>query len=336
MKIYKIYFILIILFSLIFHLEAKEFDKKSDKKNENEQILIIEDLNLKYKIPEGYKEFNLKKLNPDITFSFTKTNPMIVIMMIAENLGDSSEMDTKSLLEFVKNNVENNLGDLEIFSEKKLKINNMNGYVISYKAKMIGVDLYYNTWVYYNNGYSYQFTIYGPLFNKVDIDKEAEKVFSGFVQIEKNKKSTNKLFYTEKYNSKNFNFSINLKNSSWNYWENIAESSNLAEAGGLLNDNTAFEIIPFMIGYEDANIDLISTVLLQSFDISFKNEKFQSKKRINSNEEKGYILKFKEKNENGTYTYIFKIVISKSFSYLIPIWTTDGNNAIDKYANEGD
>jgi len=126
------------------------------------KLLNFADLNFRFRSPERpWVSVDLRQLNKDSTVSFMRRFPEAYFIVIAESLGDGSQISSKQLADIGKAHLESAAASNRIIEETPLRVNGLDGILVEQQAQVDKFQLFYVQWFMATNGYSYQLMGYG-------------------------------------------------------------------------------------------------------------------------------------------------------------------------------
>ena len=282
----------------------------------------FDDLNFQYNPPgKPYVVLDAKALNQDASFAMLRKHPQIFFFVIAEKIGYDGTDITEDLVKIGQANMQSATSQCSFSRQEVYEVNGLKGIRYGVDAEAKGLSFSYVFWMIHNNGYSYQLITYGKRDDKKKIWQESEKLFSNFTQIE-----PNRVCYADgsepfgSYTSDLFGFSMDLGQSPWMRWEDVAEQYPVAEVGASSGDDAIALVVPVYYGDARPSLEALSTAFFKSVAFDCPAKAIKDRQAIQVAGMPGYALQYSFEDEGTTYEVRCKVLSGAHHGYLAAAW----------------
>lgn len=285
-------------------------------------IRTFEDLNFSFVIPPEYVDMDKTLVNESASLVLAKSRPRTFFTIIAEALGEDLNLSNDTLKGISQSYLKGTDKDAKIFNEHPFEINGMNGTMYYSSVTINHATFSYVHWVFTRHGYGYQLIAWTDKKNEAKIHKDSNILFKGFNQLEPDKvclSPSKKPFGP--FTSPRFNYTIDLQNTAWSQWPDRQTTFPESETGALINNGSAFIIIP--VSYDKKpHMDALIQGLMKAMDLSYPSTLVSDIQPFQTGNTDGLVCHY----QDGDYTYRIKIIAGQKQALLVSAWTWDGSS----------
>jgi hypothetical protein len=133
--------------------------------------------------PRPWIKIDSRKLNPEAAAGYLRSRPQVYFMIIAEKVGEDSELDLESLVDVVKANLVSAAQEVKLVEEAEETINGVPGVRLIYHATVGKQAFTYRYWIHLAPGCAYQLVAWGARRDENGTLLEGGKAFNTFTLI---------------------------------------------------------------------------------------------------------------------------------------------------------
>lgn len=200
----------------------------------DDEVYAFEDLNFKIGKPKKpwVKFDDAKSLNAEGTIAFIRANPTLTFFLVAEDAGMYAITDVNALTEIALGNVKSRSERFTLHKKEPFTKNGISGTRVEFEIEQKDLRIYYVAWFVAQNGFVYQFYVFGTPADKRELNTEFEKFARSFTLIDPARvsdKAPENL--VKKYASRAFGYSIDSLTQPWIRSKEIEEKFPAADIG---------------------------------------------------------------------------------------------------------
>jgi tetratricopeptide (TPR) repeat protein len=244
----------------------------------------------------------------------------LFFIMVAEKAGLDLDMTTAALAEITRANLKSVTGKVTFSEQEPLEVNGLKGIVFSGDATLRNQNLSYYYWVCSHNGYLYQLIASGATRYKAAVRKEGKKLFGNFEQLDPDKViyTTDKAPY-DSFTSQTFNYTVDLKNTTWRKWEDIETDFKEAETGGVQVDGSWFLVLSFYFGENEPSAEDFNWLMARQLNIEYPGKNILNLEPVKEKSMKGHRFESKLPLEGEPFHYHVKVLKGKTWGYMVAV-----------------
>jgi len=299
------------------------------------KLLNFADLNFRFRSPERpWVSVDLKQLNKDSKVSFMRRFPEAYFIIIAESLGDGSQMSSKQLAEIGKAHLESAAASNRIIEETPLRVNSLDGILVEQEAQVGNFQLFYVQWFMATNGYAYQLMGYGKSEDRHRIEGELRQMMSRFELIDPHRLAAAKSpAFTTNFISPSHFYTVDVANSAWHVFSTLKENFPEAEFGGSQGDS-CFAVLPVWLGSQKIDSEALAAGLLVTMNIVYPDDDLTHRQNLNDDGGSGLQFDYKRKVDGTLFRYRIRVLHEGEFGYLAAAWTQRNQENADTVLND--
>jgi len=304
-----------------------------------EKTLTFEDLNLRYRAPgHPYESFDVKKLNAAATFGLLRTNPTVMLMVVAER-GPELALDSAGLAELSKAALRSGADSVTISDDTPREFGGLGGVLFNSDAVMKGKKLTYVHWVTAHNGFLYQFIVFGEQARQADVRRDAEMLFGRFELIDPERtvdgEAAKKPDAFGTFTSP-LGYTLDLAGTKWTKWADVRTNAPEADVGGKCGLVACMEVAAIDYGKEKPPCqEALNKVLLRTMDIKPNDANLGLAKPVREGDLEGQVFEFVRTGEDkSVFDFRIRVLSGSHVGLLAAVWTKRGGLPMEPLAAE--
>jgi tetratricopeptide (TPR) repeat protein len=297
----------------------------------------FDSLNLRYCMPPGYSTWNARTINPNVTLGAMRVRPTVCFMMIAERGGADLAIDTAGLAEISRAFLRSAATECTMTDPEPHTVNGLEGLRFRSDATAKGKLFTYCHWVVARNGYFYQLIVFGARKDKARIFEEAERLFAGFEQIDRERQDrSDDSRPFEDFRSSRYPLTVRLGGTDWVQWPEACDENPESEVGGLYGADGGFLIAPLLYpeGVPRPNLDAAVRGLLKPWGMSYPDDLVGQPEVVSGDGVDTLTAVMTQTVGEITYQYRIRVMSSSRAAFLITVWSQRGGSDIDMLAGQ--
>jgi transglutaminase-like putative cysteine protease len=286
------------------------------------EVLRFDDLNFTIEAPPSpYVRWDAKKTNPSATVAFLRTKPYVYAIVIAERNESGSVMDSAGLAAIARANVQaNSKATATVTADEPHAVNGLPGMRFFADTKAGALDITYAFWTYADNGFLYQIMVWGEPRDRTRVRADAEAIVARFHVIDRTRPAKEPARPFGRFQSAEFPYSVDLEGSPWMLWPASSRQHKEAEIGGLLGNQSAFAITPFVLDGRPVHPDALTSSVLREWGVEFPGA-VTGLRKLDYEGLSGYELGFSRQSDNGPYDYRVRVLSKDRWGVFAIAWT---------------
>jgi hypothetical protein len=144
---------------------------------------VFEELRFSVRPPHPWVRTDIGKLNPAATVGFLRAKPEVYFMIIAERLGEDSELTQETLVGVVKANIASGASDLKVLEEQPEVMSGAPGVRLVIHATVNNLPLTYRYWIHASPEVAYQLISWGHQRDHPKVMVESLKAIESFTLL---------------------------------------------------------------------------------------------------------------------------------------------------------
>ncbi len=193
----------------------------------------------------GWVSVDAKRLNPVATIAYLRKWPEMSLTVIAEALGVEADVNLDRLSEIARAQLAAAMTSMGPMEQQPFQIDKIQGLRCVNEATVGNNEIFFVRWLGVYHGYVYQLIATGKREDRTEIEKEADEAFHCFELIDPERVCHVKGFSAmENLASAEFGIRLELQNTGWRKWGDLASKHPSAEFGGLRGKSEGMAVIP--------------------------------------------------------------------------------------------
>ena len=286
---------------------------------------VFDDKNFQLTVDDPqWRQMDAKTIMEDSSLVLRQVKPEIYVAVIAETLGVESGMDTARLVEFAQAHLRSACSSAEISEGVPEDHNGLFGTRFSAVATIGIHKLAYEYWCYAEHGYGYQVIFWTRQRNADGLKVAADRLLAGFEQMNREK-----VFYASSsgpfgvYESDYFGYTVDLRNTEWFDWVNLADADPLPEIGGRYPGDIWFAVTPVWLPVADVSLETVRRAVFNQYKIS--DEQLCSPvKAVETAGLDGCMYSM----ACPGYRYVEQVLMASNCAYLVSVWTEEDGDLV--------
>jgi tetratricopeptide (TPR) repeat protein len=284
----------------------------------------FEDLNFQIEGPgRPWFEIDAKKMNPDATLAYLRSNPDVCFMIIAERIGGESGVDSEWLIELVTGNLQAQSTECRIRSRRPVTHEGVPGIGLEADATLNGQSLLVVYWIAEHNGFAWQVSTFGERKHASTIREAASSLLARFHPIDTELVARDDdLEPAGDYDAPGFGIEVALAGSGWSRWDTLDEDFPEAVFGARYGNIANFAVLPFPIdpSLPDPDSEALNGALLGSLDMEYPGPVVTSIRPVSQGIANGHELDAARDVNGISAIYKLRVLRYGNQAYLLASW----------------
>ncbi len=272
------------------------------------------------KPPTPWNSVDPSAVNSDASLCFTRKNPEIFFLLIAEENQTGQNVDSSHLVEFVLNNHENGGHTVQEYSRHTRKIGNLEGIELHYSVNVQGTPLEYLHWVLEKNGFFYQLLLWTEKGNDDQLNSASNELFDRFQLLDETRISETVAGLDPSQVSPKYGYRVSLDPLSWRQQaalkRELPGASFAAEHGG----SASMVILPVWLHGEQVPADYLNASMLARMGFDVDSSEIKSVSLLKKSPLKGASIAAARNVDGVDFVYRMRVVEQGGFAYLLAAW----------------
>ncbi|HEY6549133.1 MAG TPA: DUF3857 domain-containing protein, partial [Vicinamibacteria bacterium] len=291
--------------------------------------IVREETNLHFRSPpRPWVEWDARKLNPDVSFGFMRSDPTLHLMVIAERSDDT--LETAGVAELARTHLRSKSSETTFGEERAVAWNGLEGVRFTADIRRDGKAISYVFFVCARRGFLYQAIAFADTRDRAALHREADGLFARLGQIEPGRDATVKARGPLRaFHSADLGLSLDVVGQAWKEWGNLAHDHPEAAVGGTREENGGFLLTPFLLEVPTTSPEAVASAVLKEWDITWPSPAITHVRKEREGEGTSLTFRLQRKVDQTEYAYRMKVFVGKGRGVFLAAWSRAGVAALD-------
>jgi tetratricopeptide (TPR) repeat protein len=283
------------------------------------QWLVFDDLNFKIRSPgKPWVQLDAKKINKSAAVAFTRTQPQVFFMIIAEKAAMNPALTSESIVEIAKANLRSATVTSQELKEIPMRRQGLDGVLMETDAQTRAYRTLFRHWICATNGYVYQIVAWGSFDDAAAVRVMSEELYSSFTLLDFQRQVSGAGNGAADFHSDLFGYGVKMGGSGWRPSPLTAKDIPAAEfAAWDEYKNVGLFVIPVCLMGQDPQAEAATQALCDAIALAYPGPDVHDEKPVVQGKLSGVEFGYDRPGTQGRLVYRVRVLKDEQWAYLL-------------------